>query len=206
MLNAKDVLDLGCGTGTMCFYAASKDKKVLGIDISKNAITLAKLNSKKFELSKKIRFINGDISKLNIKEKFDLIICTEVLEHVKNESEVLHKIHKLLKPSGIIISSSPSVNAPLLKLGLLSTFDKEVGHLRRYSGEKYKLLFEKNGYHVIEVALREGVLRNFLFTNNTAGKLIKFVKGPLVPVLTYIDNIFKNMFGESQIILAAKKS
>ena len=41
------------------------------------------------------------------KEKFDLIVCTDVLEHVINPFDAIDEIHRILKPGGILLLSSP---------------------------------------------------------------------------------------------------
>src|SRR6266536_876186 len=51
------VLDIGSGVGTIDFYLASKGKKVTGIEISENTVSIAQENAKLFHLDKKIDFI-----------------------------------------------------------------------------------------------------------------------------------------------------
>lgn len=97
-------------------------------------------------------------------------------------------------------------NAPLFRLGKLKTFDREVGHLRRYSEKDFISLFEKNGFGVLETKKVEGVLRNFLFTNSFGGFLLKILsKRPFSGVVTFIDNLSTPIFGESDIFVIARK-
>ena len=70
-------------------------------------------------------------------------------------------IRSVLKPNGLLVITTPSLNAPLYRLGLLNRFDKEVGHLRRYTLSNLISLVENNGYKVIQSGRHEGVLRNF---------------------------------------------
>jgi SAM-dependent methyltransferase len=139
------------------------------------------------------------------KSKFDLIVFTEVLEHLENDDLALQQIYSLLKKNGIAIVSTPSKNAPLYRLGLATQFDKKVGHLRRYTIKKLTTKCKKHGFLIIETKKTEGIIRNFLFINPTAGKFVRLVKYSLSDLVTYIDNISLKLFGESNIFVVIKK-
>ncbi len=203
--HVKNVLDIGCGVGTLDFYLASKGKKVLGIDISKNAIEAAKDNSKVFGLDNKIKFSKSNFSDQKVNGKYGGILISEVLEHLKDDKMGVKKISDLSKHGTIIIASSPSKNAPLFKLGLLKSFDKRVGHLRRYTSQEFSSLFTSNGFEILELVKTEGIIRNLLFTNSAAGKLVRIIRGPISDFVTMIDNITIPFFGESDYYIIARK-
>jgi len=200
------ILDIGCGTGTIVFYLANKGHNIYGIDISKKAIKIANNNLNFFKLKGEIKFLRKDIQKSNLQDKkFDLILCSEVIEHVENDKKLIQKIYKFLKTNGILIISVPSKNAPLYRFGKATQFDKRAGHLRRYLVKDLKKILNIGGLKILEYKKTEGVLRNFLFLNNFFGKFIRFIKGPIVELVSFIDNIFIYLFGESQIFIVAKK-
>ncbi|HWY79168.1 MAG TPA: class I SAM-dependent methyltransferase [Candidatus Sulfotelmatobacter sp.] len=199
------VLDIGSGVGTIGFYLASKGKKVTGIEISKNAVKIAKANAKSFELDKNINFINAEFPHKVHRENYDLVIFSEVIEHLENDQQVLQDIRTVLKPGGLLIITTPSISAPLYKMGLLTSFDKEVGHLRRYTEEELKTLVKENGYKIISVGQHEGIIKNFLFTNPIAGKFLRFVKWNFSDLISAIDSATIPLFGASNIHLIAKK-
>lgn len=201
----KRILDLGCGSGTISFYLASKGYNVKGIDISKKAIKLCKASSLDIEL-KNIEFEVCDFPIQIPKGKYDFIFFSEVIEHLPDDELALGKIHKLLSPKGILFLSTPSKNAPLYRMGYARKFDQEVGHLRRYSTDEIKHKLKKAGFKIKKIYKKESVLRNFLFLNPVAGKSIKFIKFFLVDIFTFVDNFLVGVFGESQIIIIAKKS
>src|SRR5687767_2792036 len=60
------ILDIGCGVGTIDFYLSKKNYLITGIDISKQAIHVAKENAKLFK-SKNIKFLVGNVNKLKFK-------------------------------------------------------------------------------------------------------------------------------------------
>ncbi|KKQ96256.1 MAG: hypothetical protein A3G66_04115 [Candidatus Levybacteria bacterium RIFCSPLOWO2_12_FULL_39_17] len=198
------ILDIGCGAGTLSLYYASKDHNVLGIDISKKAVDTAK-ESAAFLGLKKVKFQQADFPNKIPKEKFDFVIFSEVLEHLEDDQLALDQINNTLYPGGIMFLSTPSIKAPLHRLNLTKKFDKEVGHLRRYSIEELSRLINKSGFRILEVKKSEGVLRNFLFINPVAGKFVRFIKFFLSDVVTFVDNLTIPIFGESNYIVVAKK-
>lgn len=200
-----EVLDIGCGVGTLCFYIASKGRHVLGVDISSRAIRVCQESSRKLALAKLTKFEVINFPKEAISGKFDLVILTEVVEHLPNDKLALKKIFALLDRGGIAIITTPSLNAPLHRLGYANNFDQRVGHLRRYTVGSLSKKCENSGFKVIETKKVEGVLRNFLFLNPYAGKFVRFIKFFISDIATFIDNSLIPIFGESNIIVVAKK-
>lgn len=205
--NKIEILDIGCGSGTLSLYLASKGNKVKGIDVSKKAIKSCKQSAKNLGLTQNTNFIIGDFLKINIKEKFDLIICNEVLEHIKKDDSAISKIAKLLKNNGILILSVPSIEAPLYRLGLAKKFDKRVGHLRRYTFGKINKLIEKKKLKIINMQKTEGIIRNFIFSFKINIPIIKLANRTKIAskIIAIIDKISLQIFGASQIIIVAQK-
>ncbi len=200
-----NVLDIGSATGTISFYLCSKGLNVDGVELSKKAVVFANLN-KKILLLKNVNFINLAIEDYKSKKKYNLVTCFEVLEHLHDDKSCLLKVYNLMTKNSTFIISVPSVNAPLYKLDLLNTFDRKVGHLRRYSAGTIKRLLRKTGFDVIEEFKTEGLLRNMLFISKPLGAFIKLTKiNILNDIVSNIDNLMVSIFGESQIILICKK-
>jgi 2-polyprenyl-3-methyl-5-hydroxy-6-metoxy-1,4-benzoquinol methylase len=197
------VLDIGCGVGTTSLYLASLGFEVTGIDISDKAIALAKKSNK--ELGLGVQFAAGDVMQLNYKNKFDYAICSEVIEHVPDDKKLVGSIYTLLKKDGVLVLSTPLDSAPLYRWGTLQEFDKEVGHLRRYSKHSITLMLKNAGFSIVETKETEGLLRNFLFTNNTFGFLLKFARWPLVFLFNFFDQLLLRLFGASDIYVVARK-
>lgn len=204
-VNNLNILDIGCGAGTLSFYLAGKGHRITGIDISQKAINECKKSAKKIKL-KNTEFVRVSFpEEFVLKKQFDEIIFTEVIEHISNDRKALKEIYKLLKPNGILILSTPSSTAPLHRLGLTKKFDEEVGHLRRYNLDQLKKLLRNEHFTIIETKKTEGILRNFLFVNPYAVKLIRYVNFFASDFVTFLDNISLKMFGESNYIIVAQK-
>jgi SAM-dependent methyltransferase len=203
-LKNKNILDIGCGAGAIDFYLAKKGARVLGIDVSGKAIEECRKSAEMMGLEKKTFFEVIDFSKKSLNQKFDIIICSEVLEHIKDDRLVVRKIKTSLQRNGVVVVSVPSKNAPLYRWGFATKFDKQVGHLRRYSLDDLLLLFDSNGLTVVKAKKIEGLLRNFLFLNKNAGKTIRFLKSYLSDLITFTDQLLIPLFGESNILIVAK--
>ena len=114
----------------------SKYGKVFYYDKSKLAINYVK---KKF--SNKNFFIN--INKfLKYKNKFDLIVATDVIEHIKNNKKEIIKISDLLKKDGYILITVPAFQS------LYSSKDISLKHFRRYNKETLRNLLNKHFYEI----------------------------------------------------------
>ena len=102
------ILDVGCGGGIICEPLARLGANVTGIDFAPNNIIAAKIHSKKNKL--KINYINKDIEKSKLDEKFDIILMFEVLEHLDNWKKTIKNIKKNLNKNGLIIISTINRN------------------------------------------------------------------------------------------------
>lgn len=203
------VLDYGCGVGTVAFYLASTGSEVTGVDISPLSIELCKRSAKKMDLGDSVRFeIDNDFWKKhkNINSKFDLVICLEVIEHVRDDTGLLKKLTKVLNKGGYLFLTTPSKNAPLFRMGVAKSFDKRVGHLRRYNEQTLVDIVERSGMKVERVCKMEGVLRNSLFLIPQLGFFVRFLRGLLSDVVTLVDGVLVSIFGESCLFVVARKT
>ena len=123
------ILDFGCGVGINT-KMLSNFGKVSCFDESPEA---KKYLKRKFNKNKKI-FIKKNLK--NCKGKFDLIIASEVLEHIENDKDQVKKLHKFLKPNGFFLATVPAYQF------LFSTKDSQLHHKRRYNLSNFnKLIF-----------------------------------------------------------------
>jgi len=122
------ILDIGCGTGED-LEIINKFGRVTVLDISNEALKLIPNHLVE-------RKILGDVQKLpdDLKNKFDIIIMFNVLEHVKDDNLAIDQCYKVLKKDGTLILEVPAISR------MYSTHDKALGHHRRYNK---KILFQK---------------------------------------------------------------
>ena len=94
------VLDIGCGGGLLCEPLSKLGAKVIGIDASEKNIKIAKTHAKKSKL--KINYYCASPENFISKEKFDVILNMEIVEHVEDVNFFLKSCSKLLKKNGIM--------------------------------------------------------------------------------------------------------
>jgi len=99
-LSGLKILDIGCGGGLITEPLSRLGADVIGIDASSKNIEIAKIHAKKSDL--KIKYLHTSPEQKIIKEKFDVILNLEVVEHVKNLDLFLKSAGDLLKKNGIM--------------------------------------------------------------------------------------------------------
>ena len=97
-----NILEIGCGFGYLSYCLKQRGFNIKGIDIASAAINFARENFGDYFFDMDIK----DFKKLS-NEKFDLIIATEVIEHLDNPNEFLNECIGLLNGNGKIIITTP---------------------------------------------------------------------------------------------------
>ena len=109
----KTALDLYCGTGTLALFLSNNFKKVIGIDINKEAIQCA-LENKKINRIKNVEFINGDVSNTIDKLEADIIFVDPPRSGLT--PKVINDIIRINPEKIIYISCDPVTLARDLKI------------------------------------------------------------------------------------------
>jgi len=110
-LAGKKVLDVGCGGGILSEALSKLGADVTGIDASENTIGVAKSHSKL--INSDVKYIQNTIEEFvtsNPDEKFDVITCLEMLEHVPSPGDIIKVCSGLLKKNGDIFFSTINRN------------------------------------------------------------------------------------------------
>ena len=101
----KRIADIGCGEGFLLKEIIAGEK-IVGIEISTTALKRAK---KILKTRNDIYLIQGDAQKLPIPDNyFDIILCSEMLEHLPDTRIVLNEFNRILNKSGILVVSVPN--------------------------------------------------------------------------------------------------
>jgi len=127
VLNGLRCLDIGCGGGILSEPMSRLGALVTGIDASEMAIQSAIAHSKKSRLDIDFKCMStGDLIKSNkssLNDQFDIIIASEVIEHVNNRALFLSDIAKLCKPGGLVVFTT--INQSILGVLLGKFFAEE---------------------------------------------------------------------------------
>ena len=135
--NIKTVLNAGCGSGELSFILAQNGFKVTSFDLDKDYIDLANKNVKKMKI-KNCNFIVSGIENFKSKVKYDAVIATDVLEHIKDDKFAFKMLPVFIKKNGSVVITVPAGQY------LFGFHDEQLGHFRRYSISSFKKIIPKN--------------------------------------------------------------
>lgn len=195
-----DILEIGCGIGNFT-NSLTKYGNVWAVDIEKEYIEKTKKNTKG-----KVKVGFGDIEKGEyfFDKKFDVVICINVLEHIKDDKRALKNLYNLLKKEGKLILLVPAHDF------LYGGIDKAIGHYRRYQKDRLSLMMVNLGFKIISArALNFLGALGWWFSSKLLGKSIVEegkvkVFNVIAPIILPLENIVEPPFGTSVLIIAQK--
>lgn len=155
------VLDIGCGTGVNAKWLGELGEKVYGVEMSDEAIGLAKKRTPNLKMTK------GEFPNIAIHDRFDLITLFDVLEHFEDDKGALRKIREMLNPGGYVVFSVPAF--PFL----WSEHDEIAHHKRRYTARELREKLIKAGFSPARITY----FNTFLFLPILLFRLIRKLFG-----------------------------
>ena len=98
------MLDAGFGTGVYSLVLGNRMKDIVGVDLDKNKVSFIK----KQAISSNIHFEEMDITNLRFSDSsFDLIVCSDVLEHIHDDELAFSELARVLRNGGTLILTVP---------------------------------------------------------------------------------------------------
>lgn len=163
------ILDYGCGWGLTAARLAERGHSVSAIDLSENEIQLCQLV---WGERPGVHFSHSAIDSLP-DSSFDVVLSSQVIEHVHNPGNYLSQINRVLAPDGLLVISLPGGVTPrsvrrLLRRNLrrslvgLSTqmldhYDKANDHINSWDQIHFVRLLASTGFRVVDYRPSEGV-------------------------------------------------
>jgi ubiquinone/menaquinone biosynthesis C-methylase UbiE len=146
-LGNKNVLDVGCGIGTMLEALSSTGcTNLYGIDNHDLAVDFCQKKGLSVQKSSLISLPFHD-------NFFDVILAMDVLEHLINEKVALYEISRVLKSGGLLLTTAPAFQF------LWSVHDDMNDHLRRYTKKQLDGLITQAGFSIV----KSSYFNTFLF-------------------------------------------
>lgn len=109
-LNAKRVLDVGCGGGILSESMAKLGADVTAIDMGKAPLSVARLHAMESEVEVNYQQITVEELAQQQPHSFDAVSCMEMLEHVPDPGSVIKACETLVKPGGAVFFSTINRN------------------------------------------------------------------------------------------------
>ncbi len=125
--NGLKVLDVGCGGGFTCEFLAQRGAEVWGTDQSSACIEAAKAHARLSNLN--ISYRVGMAESLFWEDLcFDVVVCVDVLEHVKDPKQAIAEIARVLKPGGMFCfdTINRTVRSRLIMIWLLENLLRQI--------------------------------------------------------------------------------
>jgi 2-polyprenyl-6-hydroxyphenyl methylase/3-demethylubiquinone-9 3-methyltransferase len=143
------ILDIGCGGGLLCEPFARLGAEVIGVDPSAANIAAAKLHADKGHLS--IDYRCTTVEEMDVRERFDVVLAMEVVEHVSDVGLFLSRCAAMLKPGGVMVVSTLNRNWKSFALAIV--------------GAEYVLRWLPRGTHRWEKFITPDELAKYLLDN-----------------------------------------
>ena len=144
-LRAKQILDVGCGGGSLVRALRDDGASAYGIDSSPQAAKIC--------ASRSIPMLADDLFSAALPESaFDAVTAIEVIEHATSPTRLLQRIHSLLKPDGIAFIATG--NWELVRLLPGTPYIMPEGHLYYFTPQTLRSYFAKTGFSEAPVVHR----------------------------------------------------
>src|SRR3989338_4011796 len=132
------VLELGCGYSGLAKYFLGRGLKYTGLDISHYII------DKLRQIYPGAGWIEHDIQKdrIDLKDRFDLVVGLEVLEHISAPKEALKNVFGFLKSDGVLVATMPNPRSRIP----LTNWRADKTHVSIFPQELWKELFLEAGF------------------------------------------------------------
>ena len=118
-LAGRRVADVGCGGGLLAEGMARRGARVLGIDLSSQAVAVAKLHALQTGVAVDYREMAAEALASAEPGAFDLVTCLEMLEHVPDPAAVVAATARLVRPGGDVVFSTINRNARSFALAIV---------------------------------------------------------------------------------------
>ncbi len=106
----KSVLDVGCGGGILAESMATSGANVTGIDMGKEPLSVARLHALETGAQLTYQQTTAEQHADENAEKYDVVTCMEMLEHVPDPASVIKSCYELVKPGGHVFFSTLNRN------------------------------------------------------------------------------------------------
>jgi 2-polyprenyl-6-hydroxyphenyl methylase / 3-demethylubiquinone-9 3-methyltransferase len=148
-LSGLRVLDIGCGAGLLCEPLARLGAQMIGVDPSASNIAAAKLHADRGHLA--IDYRCATVEQMDARERFDIVLAMEVVEHVNDIGLFLSRCAAMLKPGGMMVVSTLNRNWKSYALAIV--------------GAEYILRWLPRGTHQWEKFVTPDELAKYLLDN-----------------------------------------
>lgn len=211
---APRILEVGSGDGVFCEWLSRRwpDATVEGLELDpEEAAACAAWAAQTGHA--RLRFCSGDVLDMEATDAYDLIVCLDVLEHIRSDSEAVGRMRKALKPGGRLIAHVPNLRYQRLD-GSIHTVPPEdahlinPGHVRNgYAPEELRALLDGAGLEVECIRTQHGRLTDLAYTvyrRLERPAPLRLLSLPLIDLIWGLDVLFPGRHGNTVFAVGRK--
>lgn len=217
------VLDAGCGDGRHVLAIAKMPCRLVALDTSwidlLKVFFVVSLMNHKGELKAYAEVVRGDVRRLPFKENsFTKVICTEVLEHIKEDREAIGELARVTDGKGCVAVSVPTRASERL-YGRLSAkyFRSPGGHIKIYREDKLLEKLKEGGLRPVRVYYEHALHTVYWLLKCLAGLdndkaiipalwRLLLIYSPRVKLIRIVEKFFNYVFPKSVVFYLKKKT
>jgi len=216
------ILDAGCGDGTFTFYVARRcpNARVLGVDVGEqglhgeeNTLEICHRVQGILQLPN-LGFRKLDLRELDAADTFDFVYCFDVLEHIRENKQVLSNVYRALSKDGRFLLRIPTrAQKRILPKRFTAEHEKwaKVEHVgQHYEMDTLLADLKEIGYQVISAQYSVGFWGRLSFElleglrTSRLPEVVQFGAMPLLKLLRWIDTQAKLKEGDGLLVLCQK--
>jgi 2-polyprenyl-3-methyl-5-hydroxy-6-metoxy-1,4-benzoquinol methylase len=149
-----EVLEFGCGTGSTAIAHAPHVKHIHALDLSSKMIEIAQGKAAKNKVTN-VTFEQSGIDRFRAPDQtFDAVLGLSILHLLENMDDVIAKVHKMLKPGGVFVTSTACIGDTMALMALM-TVVAPIGRffgllpvLRIFSTRELEDSLTSAGFHI----------------------------------------------------------
>ena len=183
------ILELGSGLGNISHHLPKRERLTVS-DIDETYISLLADAYRDNALVKVVKLdLNSDADFEGLGEKYDTVVCLNVLEHIADEEAALRRIHSVLEPQGRLVLLVPQYE------WLYGSYDQELGHFRRYERTDLEKKIEDSGFTIKDMksfnslAILGWGVNSRLMKRKNMGKVQLKLFDMMVPMLKPLEGV-----------------
>lgn len=137
----KAVLDIGCATGACLSAIHRRGWEPCGLDVNEHAVQLSAKNVPQAEVK-----VGTTSDASEWAERFDVVVMSDVIEHVRDPFAEMYRVWALLKPGGYLVLLTPDILSLSARLMGRHWIHYKQEHLFYFSRKGLRMLLDRSGF------------------------------------------------------------
>ena len=206
------ILDAGCGAGVFSLELAKQhpEARVTGVELEPELVERANKIARLANIGN-CHFEQGDVTKLDFEDAFDLVVSVDNFEHVEDDIAAMRTLLRALRPGGRLVAHPPGYERRWLLLRRRVNFDVP-GHVRPgYHADQLVAKLTEAGFEVTDHQYTYGPVETF--TNNISylitgadqqRKMLYAAVFPLLLALSWFGQFSRPRWGAGVLVSARR--